>query len=584
MAKKINRPAAVATLGVAALAGGLAAWRWSAPRPPAALPARPALSGQAALADHLAAAEKRVATEPARGREDLGRLYHANGFLAEAEACWRWLRIAEPRSGEWPYLLADVRSQAGDPTEVEVLLRETVEKAPDYSPAWLKLADLLFKSGRVDEAVSAYQRRLLLVPGDPYARLGHARASRQRARDDEAAVILAALVEEHPAFPPAHNLHAEVLAARGDAAGARRHRWLGREAGRYREPDDPWLRQLVTRCYDPKRLTTHATAAHQLGNHAEARSLMERAVELAPDDPGGYELLGELLLKQSDPGAARRWLEKGLEIARRHAGAVSPGLHLHLAEATRLTGDPSRSLAVLEDALRRDDAPELYLAKGVMLDALQRLPEAEAAFREAIKRAPNDSGAHYNLAIVLLQRERREEASGHLRHALIQQPTHAKALMVLGQLEIEAGRLDRAGEYLRPLFEANPGIPQVRELFSYWNLHAGLQAVEQGERAVAEKHYRDGIEAQAGVADLHISLAGLLLSDGRPAEALEPLDAYRRLRPAEAQGAYFTARALAQLGRRDEARQAAAEAEQLALRAGNAEMAARSRELLSRGP
>lgn len=585
MAAKVNRALALTTVGLAALGGGFAAWRWAEPasransQSPQAGPHRPAGVGRL-LDIHLHVAEQKLAVRPALAREELGMLYHANGFLTEAEECWRWLRTAEPKVGRWTYLLADVRHQLGDMAAYEDLLEETVARAPDYAPAWLKLADLRFKSGRLDEAEAAYVRRLAVIPGDPYARLGLARIDRQRGRAAESADAIAALVRDHPGFAPAHNLHAENLAARGDRAAARRHRWLGREAGRFQEADDPWLRQLVGRCYDAKRLATHGTAAHQLGDSSRARSLLERAVQAAPDDPDAYDVLGDLLLKQSDPANARVWLEKGLQVAREQGKAAPTGLVVNLAEATRLTGEPGKALALLDGSIRANDAAELYLARGVMLDALERLPEAEASLREALERSPNDAAVRFNLALVLLQQDRRSEATDHLRAALRQQPTHAKALTILGQLEIEAGRLEVAGDYLEPLFEANPGIPEVLELVGYWRLQAGLAATARRDLAAAERHFREGMEAQPGNPDLPISLAGLLLSADRAEEALAPLATYRQLRPNEAQGPFYAAQALARVGRRAEARLAAQEALQLAEQAGNAAMAERCRELL----
>ena len=69
------------------------AWRDHAigGRVQAALPAPPDLAGKPAiLSELLAQAETKTKSSETRldGIIELGRLYHANGFIAEAAACW----------------------------------------------------------------------------------------------------------------------------------------------------------------------------------------------------------------------------------------------------------------------------------------------------------------------------------------------------------------------------------------------------------------------------------------------------------------------------------------------------------------
>src|SRR5690606_42124444 len=57
---------------------------------------------------------------------------------------------------------------------------------PGYSPAVLRRADLRFKTGDLHGAAEDYRRRLTLVPGDPYARLGLVRIALHDGRSTEA--------------------------------------------------------------------------------------------------------------------------------------------------------------------------------------------------------------------------------------------------------------------------------------------------------------------------------------------------------------------------------------------------------------
>ena len=67
------------------------------------------------------------------------------------------------------------------------------------------------------------------------------------------------MVKTAPEFSPGHNLYAELLIAEGDKTAASKHRWLGRETGRFREADDPWLDELVAWCFNYQQLCVRGT-------------------------------------------------------------------------------------------------------------------------------------------------------------------------------------------------------------------------------------------------------------------------------------------------------------------------------------
>src|SRR5688572_20678947 len=140
-----------------------------------ALPAPPDLSGSpTVLIDRISSAQSQANSwRGARvGVVELGRLYHANGFFAQAEACWRFFHAEEPKEARWAYYLADVRRAAGDYSAVKRLLRETVRLAPKYAPAALQLAAVEFKSGELDEAGAWYTRSVALVHDNPHGWFG----------------------------------------------------------------------------------------------------------------------------------------------------------------------------------------------------------------------------------------------------------------------------------------------------------------------------------------------------------------------------------------------------------------------------
>lgn len=575
---------AIAGLVILAAFGGRRAWDWwTLPaRIETALPAPPNLSSfPTALRERVDRARAQIGNRATalEGVAELGRLLHANSFHREAEACWRLLTAEEPRVPRWTYYLAHARRAVSDYDGFAVLLARTLELAPDYAPALLQLADVEFKNGKVAEAERLYRRRLALLPTDPYAQLGLARVALQKSEREEARALLEKICREVPNFSSSHNLYAELLAADGDEKTANRHRWLGREAGRFRDAEDPWLTELEAWCYDAGRLRMLATMAHQTGSSDRAVALLQRAVELAPDERQNYENLGDLYLKLNQAEAARDTLRRGLDLTVNTK--PSPRAYVNLSQAHRMLKDPQRSLAAAEEGVARlSDAFEVHDARGIALAELGRREEAVAAFQAALALHPNDANTNFNLALTLIALERVDEAYRHLERSLTLEPTFMKSLTLLADLEMAAGRVDSAGQYIRRIYESAPGMPRAQQLMGAWHLKMGAAAEAKNDSVAAERYYRDGLTADPEHAELSASLGVLYLVQGRFADALSPLETYHRLQPQNAQSSLFLGQVYLALGRVPEARRILQQGEKIAERSGNKTTAENCRAIL----
>jgi tetratricopeptide (TPR) repeat protein len=513
---------------------------------------------------------------------ELGRLMHANGFNREAEACWRLLIQRQPDQARWHHYLADLHRAAGDYASAEAEWQAAVATDSTAAAAWLQLAELKFKTGRHPGAEADYQHRLALLPGDPHAGLGLARIAQQRGQMAETLSRLERILKDHPKFSAAQNLYAELQAAAGRDELADHHRWLGREAGRFREADDPWMDELNERCHEPKRLCHLGTIEYQTGRGDLGRARFERALSLAPGDPLAYQLLGELLLEQKSAEAARDVLSRGVALAQ--GTEPSPTHYLKLGEACQALNQLPDARRALEEGLARHPrAAELHAGLGNLLAAEGRTVESIAAHRRAVELNPALGNSDFAIAVALLEQGRREEALQALHHALQMQPTFPNALLLLARLEMDAGRFESAGEHLVSLLKANPGVPEVRQIVARWRLQAG-QALERTNPAAMEAHYRAGVTLQPDNAELNAGLGVHLLMTDRVPEALPLLETYYRLQPASAQAALFLSQAYARSGRIEDARRVLTAGLAQAEQTGQVSSARNFREILSMLP
>lgn len=576
----------IAITALAALgAGGAFFWHRHQQdlRAAAALPATPELAGKPAeLGPLLRAAQARAGASQSRleGMAELGRLYHASGFNQEAEACWKILRAEQPQEARWSYYLADLHRRAADEEGLKALLEQTVQLAPAYAPAWLELAELEFKAGRLDAAEAAYRRRLGLVHGDPYASFGLARLELQRGHHDEGKRLIEEIVRTTPDFPSSHNMYAELLAQEGDAGGAFNQRWLGTVAGRFRAAEDPWKEELRAWCYDPDQLIVWGVIDLQTKHGDRGKSLFERAIHLAPEDPRGYENLGLFYLDSGDTARAREVLEQGSKLP----GASEP-LYLSLCNACRALHQPAEALRVTRRCLEyMPESAGLSNALGLALDDAGHPEEALEAFRAALVRAPSAPDPMVNIGVTLLRLGRKDEASASFKQALALQPMYARALALLARLEMEAGHLEAAAQYIRPYYEQFPGSNTARDLMAKWHLLTALTLVRAGDPAAAERACRAGLAVNPEAAELFAFLGVLYTQQHRQPEALEALETSRRLQPADPRVTRSLAELYIQLGRTEDARRLLAEGEQRARQGGDPATAAQLGEMLRKLP
>lgn len=239
---------------------------------------------------------------------------------------------------------------------------------------------------------------------------------------------------------------------------------------------------------DAQALRALALAQRASGDGAGARASIERAIALAPDDADLHFQLGGFLLGDRDLAAAAEALATTIRVDPNQYGAYFLQAQMaiarrDLAEAERICRLAARVAPdhpwqrVLEGtlALRRGDhdtalaqlgraseqAPDdvqvryalgfAYLAKG-------HLAFAEQAFRGVLAQAPTMTTLCGLIASLLVRQGRPGEAAEALAPLLEERGPRASTLHAYaGELELAAGRLERADTHLRTALAADPG-------------------------------------------------------------------------------------------------------------------------------
>ena len=443
----------IASLAVLLL-GGLAAagyrqWRAGQRRAIAveSLPQRPDLSALAAeLSQRVSACERRVrtGTDPVGGLAELSRLYHANGFLAEASACYQALVQVDAAEPRWPYRLATIVAGFGQLDDALPLWQRTVKLAPDYLPARLRLADTLLKKNQNAGAALVYDAVLKRDARNPYALLGLARIDMDAGRWDAARARLEVVVRQSN-FGIGYDLLPTVYEHLGQDAAAAAIRARQKASGAFFDVPDPWIDELIFDCYDTYRISAAAGTADHGGDLRLAMRVLERALTLEPDRMVFHFQMGGFCLKAGEYARALECFERCTVLAPDFADGWAQLTDLQLK-----LGNRAASERALSSGLEHCPAsPGLHLERGRRLGAAGLYPEAIREFQRTIQLRPQEADGYVQLAEVYFALDRVDEGVAELKKSLQVEPGNPVALTTLAFYAINIGDETAAREEMR---------------------------------------------------------------------------------------------------------------------------------------
>ncbi len=317
-------------------------------------------------------------------------------------------------------------------------------------------------------------------------------------------------------------------------------------AGRMGESIEVLERVLAREQENPDALHLLGVARFTQGRREEGVALVERAVKGAPEFGTAVSNLGRMLRMVNRAG-------DGLALLRRRTAEQpqDPQACRALGSALMAQGDLAGAATQMAMAVQLDPEDAVaHAALAVVRLRQQRFHEAEASLRQALGLRPAEADFHMNLGVALRMLGKPDEAIGSLRVALLLRPAFVEARVNLAVTLLERGRTEEAEENLRQALVADPRRGEAHLLM-------GFILLNRGETGAAIAALMQAVEALDNPAQAYALLAPRLVGAEHAADlvALERLMAARA--PGEARPRLRLARALARVGRLDEAVEAA---------------------------
>jgi len=166
---------------------------------------------------------------------------------------------------------------------------------------------------------------------------------------------------------------------------------------------------------------------------------------------------------------------------------------------------------------------EDYLAEGDADMQSTKLADAEKAYQEAVKLAPNDLRTHIALGNLYVFEHKPGEAQIEFMKVLETDPKNAATHLALGNLYADQNQLGLAENQFRAAVALEPDRPN-------YHLDLGEILRKEGKTSPSEDQIRTAIGLNPKDAQAHLALANLLASSpGRAAEANAEFDQVRAL-------------------------------------------------------
>ncbi len=372
---------------------------------------------------------------------------------------------------------ADPKSVSAAVVKVDTLVRqkrtgeaikfaESIVKAEPSNIGFRSLlASLYVRDRQFEKARAAYQEAAKLAPKAAGPQLGLARVALAQQKDEEAIRNLQAVVKaqpDHPergAPPRRHRRPPGPLRSRGLDAGR-----IAQGGARSKRP---WRRSL-------------AEVYVRAGRFDDAIARATQILAQNPEMPGVLLIRAQAYMAKRDGESAMKDLATVVRL-----NPKEPAAHYFLARGYAVQGRIPEAQAAYREALKLN--PNLGVAKEELAALSGQKPDPAgaqkriAALRAAVEKDPKSANLREALANALLVNGDVAGAEPHFKAVLESAPNHLGANLQMARIRLQQGKADEAETYLRGALRGSPESLEA-------NVWLGRHLVSRGRREEGLRH------------------------------------------------------------------------------------------------
>lgn len=452
----------------------------------------------------LAERLKRSQPESATGFDFAGATYLAKSDETAAKA--EFIKARERRPGDLVALrsLAELAIRAGDLAAATGYYGEILNANPKDSTAYLSLAVLLQQQGGANDVEALLQKGMQQNPGDPALGIVLGRTYVAERKYQQALDAIAPALAQNPREPALLEVAGQAQLALGNADGA---------LGTFRT-----LADVLPDVSAAHRYLAEAYLAGKSPGSAVAEAT--KAVEADPKEPAAKLILARAYVANGGYDAAGKLLDELAADYPRAAALAELQGRVALARSR-----PADAISAFQRALSLNDIAPYRTQLALAQARAGQVEQAEKTLGEWLDNHPEDAASREALAEVYLSAKRFDDAQVQYQAVLSKTPNSATAENNLAWILWRNGDASGALEHARHAAALAPTEPMVLDTFGVvllQNKQIG-EAVETLGKAAGSAPTSPGIQfhfaqalADAGKKDQARGVLSTLLGTGRP--------------------------------------------------------------------
>jgi tetratricopeptide (TPR) repeat protein len=415
------------------------------------------------------------------------------------------------------------------PEKAIAMWREAIEHTPEDIGLRTKLAELLYETGKTDEAEAAYKETVELFDSRQAWQMLSV-FYRRTGRITEAREALEKALERSPQEPPALRFAmADILIAEGEFDRAE---------------------EIANSMQEPSyRTLLRGSIALAKGDPAAALKLLESGLRLWPNNAGARYIAGQAALQMGDLQRALAEYREATRIAEdatdaalamgriyyslgkypaagqfaaRHINSrpfTTPDAHIIAIRSESEQGNWERATGLLANLNSHDGMQTLAVVEHAGMMRKKEGPEAAVTAvttSDLDLTDPENAMALTSVALDLLALERATEALAKVNRALAKHPENPPFLDIHARLLAQMGKTEEATKSVNKALEIDPDFAPALEV-------AGRFAQQQGRLEEALELFDRAAAADPENAEYQYSSSVVAMHLGRPDESIARL-------------------------------------------------------------